>query len=276
MSEQLPISVHILTWNSGHTLRHTIESVRRCAEILIIDGGSTDDTLRIAQVGGTRVIPQREASRQGMPIEDFSSVRNVGLRHATQPWILALDSDEVVSPELLQELATVIDMRIPCACWVPRRYLLPDNRIVTSATTYPNARLYFFHRSVMRQWEKPVHERPIFREGTSMQHLNGATITPLGTSEEYRRKNLRYLAIEQEKDRGKGWWHWILRRLFPTLLSRSIATGRLLWIWTLPHRHCVRLPLRHEFLRFWYAWRLIIDTCPLSREQAFPLPAGEG
>lgn len=264
MSEQLPISVHILTWNSGLTLRHTIGSVRHCAEILIIDGGSTDDTLRIAQESGARIIPQREASRQGTPIEDFSAVRNIGLQNAKQPWILALDSDESASPELLQEIATVIDMRIPCACWVPRRYLLPDNRIVTHATTYPNARLYFFHRSVVERWEKPVHERPVFQAGTPTQHLHGATIAPLGTPEEYRSKNLRYLTIEREKDKGKGWWYWLIHRVTNTLLSRSIAIGKLLWIWMLPHTNCVRLPLRHEFLRFWYAWRLLVDTCPRS------------
>lgn len=263
MSEKMPVSVHILTWNSGATLRHCLESIKQCAEILIIDGGSTDGTLSIAEEYGATVIPQRERN-QGTPTRDFAAVRNQGLEHTTQPWILSLDSDESASPALLQEIAVVTATGIPCACLVPRRYLLPDGRTVTHATTYPNARLYFFHREAVERWEKPVHERPVLKAGFPLHHLRWATLAPLGDLEDYRRKNLRYLAIEQEKDRGKGWWYWITHRVFPTLRSRAIATVRFAWIWLLPHTNTVRLPLQHELLRFWYAWKLIVATCPLS------------
>lgn len=269
MSEKLPVSAHILTWNSGKTLRLCLESVRQCAEILVIDGGSTDSTVSIAKECGALIISQRE-SKQGTPTVDFAAARNRGLDHATQPWILALDSDETASPELLREMTATIAAGLPCACFVPRRYLLLNGRIVTHATTYPNARLSFFHRNVVKTWEKPVHERPVLQPNTLVQYLRGVTLAPLGNPEDYRRKNLRYLAIEQEKDQGKGWWHWLRHRVLHTIRSRSIALGKLLWIWGFPHRNCVRLPLHHEFLRFWYGWKLIVVTCPLS----IPSPRG--
>ena len=261
MSEKLPISVHILTWNSGKTLRRAIESVRTCAEILVIDGGSSDDTLHIAKEYGARVILQ---PMQHCPIEDFSVVRNLGLKHATQPWILALDSDEYASTELMIDLQHTVSRELPCACFIPRKYVLPDGRIVTHATTYPNERFYFFHRTTVIRWIKPVHERPEIVQGVPLLHLRGASLAPLGTLEDYTMKNLRYVQIEMEKSRGKSLGHWFYHRLLNTLCSRFAASLKLLWILCLPHQNCVRLPLRHEFLRFWYGWKLVVTTCPMK------------
>lgn len=264
MSETLPISVHVLTWNAGAGLRRALESVRCAAEILVIDGGSTDSTPAIAREYGATILPQRSEG-QGTPLQDFAAARNRGLQRASQPWILSIDSDETASPELLIEIHATIAARTPCACFVPRHYILPEGQMVTHASTYPNERLYFFHRNVVEQWTKPVHEKPLLKPGTPIHHFRHGTLAPLGTLGEYKRKNLRYLRLEAEKDRGKGWKRWIVHRLLRTLCSRAIATARLLWIWCLPHKNCVRLPLRHELLRFWYAWQLIVATCPLSR-----------
>ena len=41
---------------------------------------------------------------------------------------------------------------------------------------------------------------------------------------------------------------------------------KLFWIWCIPHRG-TRLPLRHEMMRFWYGWKLIVVTCPLNRKK---------
>ncbi|MBI2524264.1 glycosyltransferase family 2 protein [Candidatus Peregrinibacteria bacterium] len=265
MSEQWPISVHILTWNSGKTLRRTLESVRNCAEILVIDGGSSDDTLRIAKEYGAKVIPQRDRE-QGAPLQNFAGARNRGLQHATQPWILSVDSDEYASPALMENILQTIQEGVPCACFLPRHYVLPDGREVTHATTYPNERIYFFHKDAIavEGWEKRVHERPKLKPGMPIKHFRGYTLAPIGTPREYREKNRRYLALEQLKSSYNGWSHWLAHRVIHTLLSRGIAFLRLLWIWCLPHKNCIRLPLRHEFLRFWYGWKLIVTTCPLS------------
>lgn len=261
MSEKLPVSVHVLTWNSGKTLRKALESVRSCAEILVIDGGSADNTLAIAKEFGARVIPQ---PHQGRSIEDFAAVRNLGLKHATHPWILTLDSDEYASTELLGEIAATIRKGTPCACLVPRRYILEDGTIIHYATTYPNERLYFFHRDVVNQWIKPVHERPLLKPGTVVKHFRGASLAPLGSIAEYREKNLRYLQIEMKKSEGKGWGYWLKYRIWHTLRSRMIATVKLIWIWGIP-RPGRRLPLKHELIRYWYAGKLIVDTMPIKR-----------
>ncbi|PIQ76808.1 hypothetical protein COU78_00715 [Candidatus Peregrinibacteria bacterium CG10_big_fil_rev_8_21_14_0_10_49_24] len=261
MSEKLPISAHILTFNSAATVERALKSAQNCAEIIVVDGGSTDGTFDIAKKYGATVLPQGPKDSQGKRIEDFSAVRNIALLASTQPWVLALDSDEYLSQELQHELSKAASST-PAAYYVPRKYVLGDGRVVDHATTYPNERLYFFHRDAVKEWVKPVHERPQIREGIPVKRLKGASLAPLGTLEEYKEKNLRYLQIEVKKSAGKGWGNWILHRVLHTLRSRLIALVRLALIWLLPRRG-VRLPLRQELLRFWYGWKLIVATCPL-------------
>jgi hypothetical protein len=92
-----------------------------------------------------------------------------------------------------------------------------------------------------------------------LEHGSVAPLPPLGT---FYAKLAQYVEIEREQSRGQGWMHWLTRRLFHTVRSRSIATVRLCLIWIIPGG--VRLPFRYELARYWYAARLIAQTCPLS------------
>ncbi|PIR48357.1 hypothetical protein COU80_05300 [Candidatus Peregrinibacteria bacterium CG10_big_fil_rev_8_21_14_0_10_55_24] len=269
MAEKPPISVHILTFNSAATLRRALTSVRDCAEILLIDGGSTDDTLVIGQEYGARTIEQRSPNEQGKPLGDFAAARNRGLAHTTQPWILVLDSDEVISPALWEEIASIAHQTQPAAYLLPRRYVESDGTVIAHASTYPNEHLYFFHRDAVVQWIKPVHERVELKEGTPVYHLKGASLAPMPTIEEFKTKNLQYIRIEALRSHGCSWGHWLRHRVLHTLRSRLIALVRILWIWLLPHQG-KRLPLTHEFLRFWYGWKLVVATCPLSHTEPRP------
>lgn len=254
--DSYPISCHILTRNSAATLEKALQSAQFCAEILVIDGGSTDETLAIAQKYHAKVLSQGTSEE----IANFSAIRNLGLKHTTHDWILSLDSDEYLSEEIQKEIQEASKGEA-AAYFVPRQYVLSDGRIVDFATTYPNERLYFFHRDTVKEWIKPVHERPQLKEGVSVKRFTGASLAPIGTLEEYKKKNARYLEIEKAKDAGKGWGYWFKHRLFHTVRSRCILLVRLLLIWLIPRRG-VRMPLHHELARFWYGWKLIISTMP--------------
>lgn len=262
MTTRLPISVHVLTWNSARTLTLTLESVRDCAEILVIDGGSQDETVQIAEAAGARVIPQRFPGEQGEPLMNFSAARNAGLEQATQPWILALDSDEVMAPEAMKEIRSAIAKNEHGAYLVPRHYVTEDGTVVTLASTYPNERLYFFRKDAVERWEKPVHERIVLKPGVSIGQLSHGSLAPLAPLGVFRSKLTQYLKIEVEESRGKGWKHW-LNRVLHTLRGRAVAFVRLLGIWLWP-RAGKRLPFAYEWTRFWYAWKLIVMTCPLA------------
>lgn len=258
MSEALPISAQILTWNSGKTLRRCLESVRGCAELLLIDGGSADGTLRIGREFGVTVVPQ---PAQGKPLKDFAAARNAGLHAAAQLWILALDSDEYLEPGCLEEIARQLDRHPePAAFLVPRRYVLADGTVVRRASTYPNERLYLFHRDATEGWEKPVHERIRLRPGMPVHRLAHGSLAPLLTPEEFWRKNDRYIHIEVERMRGKGFAHWLRRSLLRAVRAQLVSMVRLLWIWVTPGGPA--LPLEQEALRWRYRWKLVQATGP--------------
>ena len=254
---QIPATVQILTYNSAQTLERCLQSVVCFAEILVVDGGSTDATIDIAKKYNATIIAQPTTGEA----KDFSAIRNFALQKSTQDWIFALDSDEVATPEICTAIRQAVQNQ-PAAYNVTRKYVLANGAIVEHATTYPNTRLYFFHKDAILQWKKPVHERPQLQPNAAVYNLAGACLAPIGSKEEYQKKNTRYLQIDAEKSKGKGWLHWLQHRVLHTMRSRAIMLVRLLRIWLIP-RKGTKMPLQQEFLRFWYGWKLIQSTCPL-------------
>ena len=95
MAEKL--SVLIPAKNERRNLRPCVESVRAIAdEILVADSGSTDGTQDLARRLGCRVI-ERE-------LIDFSSFKNWAIPQALHSWVLILDADERITPELAKEI----------------------------------------------------------------------------------------------------------------------------------------------------------------------------
>lgn len=92
----VPISVVIPTLNEARNLRATLETVQWADEIIVSDGGSTDGTLEIARKAGVRVLR--------VPATTIGGQRNAAISVARNRWILALDADEMVSPELRDSL----------------------------------------------------------------------------------------------------------------------------------------------------------------------------
>lgn len=94
------ISVTILTKNSARSLKRTLESTRNFKEVIILDTGSQDETLDIARAYPNTKIYHSE-------FEGFGLLHNKASVLATYSWILSLDSDEVLSPALIQEIHSI-------------------------------------------------------------------------------------------------------------------------------------------------------------------------
>jgi len=94
------LSVALITRNEATNLPRTLASVRWANEIIVVDSGSTDATRDLARDAGARVF---EESWKG-----FAAQKNSAIAHATGDWILSLDADEEVSPQLAQEIQTLL------------------------------------------------------------------------------------------------------------------------------------------------------------------------
>ena len=93
------ISVLILTYNEELNLPRCLDAVKWSDDVLVVDSFSTDRTVELAKSGGARLLQNR--------FVDFASQRNFGLANGNlkHDWVLHLDADEVVTPELQRELA---------------------------------------------------------------------------------------------------------------------------------------------------------------------------
>ncbi|HEX4350604.1 MAG TPA: glycosyltransferase family 2 protein, partial [Verrucomicrobiae bacterium] len=95
---RLPISVCIVAGNEAHRIRAALDGVKDWTSeiILAIDDKVTDGTDKIAEGYGAKVFSQ--------PWRGHAGHRNFASSHATQPWLLAIDADEVVSEKLRDEI----------------------------------------------------------------------------------------------------------------------------------------------------------------------------
>src|SRR5690242_167622 len=96
MSSPLPLTLVVITRNESQKIARCLDSVPFAAEKLVVDSGSTDDTVAIARAHGARVVQQEWMG--------FSLQRNFDATQCSYPWILALDADEYLTHQLAEEL----------------------------------------------------------------------------------------------------------------------------------------------------------------------------
>lgn len=94
------VTAFIVCMNEAKNIRRCLESIRWCSEIVVIDSGSTDGTLEICREVGARVIHREWPG--------YVEQKRYGLEHSTGDWVLNLDADEEVSPELQHEILHVL------------------------------------------------------------------------------------------------------------------------------------------------------------------------
>jgi glycosyltransferase involved in cell wall biosynthesis len=108
------ITAIILTRNEEQNIAGCFDSVTFCDETLVIDDNSTDSTVEKAKQKNARVISR---AMNG----DFAAQRNYGMEQAKNDWILFVDADERVSPELRKEIESLSDQNSTLAYFIPRR-----------------------------------------------------------------------------------------------------------------------------------------------------------
>lgn len=93
------MTVVMPTLDESAQIAQAVEDLSWIDEIIVVDGGSTDETQLLAESAGARVIV--------VTGETIAAQRNAGIATARNQWVLALDADERVSPELRNELASI-------------------------------------------------------------------------------------------------------------------------------------------------------------------------
>lgn len=202
--DKFPVTLAVITHNEAHCIARCLDSVPFAADKLVVDSGSDDDTVAIAQAHGARVVTQ--------PWLGFGAQRNFASTQALHDWILVLDADECLSPALVDELERTLPalMAGPAPAAVLRRrtiFMGSEMRFYRPSVGEKLARLY--HRGRARWTDARVHESLRYR-GTApllqapFDHFNNPTLPHKEL------KSLRYAELKcrdwHEQDKPLRMW----------------------------------------------------------------------
>lgn len=149
------ISVIILVKNAADKIEDCLKSVKDLAdEIVVLDTGSTDNTLSIVKKYGARMV--RAKGR------DYASWRNESAKYVRGEWLFYVDHDERVSPELAKEIRQAVESADFVAYDIPRKNYV-FGRWLKYGGWWPDRVLRLIKKDKLIGWEGEVHEQPKFR-----------------------------------------------------------------------------------------------------------------
>lgn len=213
------LSVIIIAKNEERDIEDALKSAIWADEVILLDGGSTDDTLKIAQRYPVRIVPQTKTD--GL---DYAAWHNQGLDQTGCAWIFYLDADERFTPGLVEEIKTMQADPAHSVWAVPRRnYLL--GRELRHGGWYPDYQIRLFKKADLVKWEGKLHEHPVYRGslGYAKQpiiHVQPETLEPMY------QKSIKWSAVEADRLLAAGhppvaWWR-VTRMGGTTLFDRLI------------------------------------------------------
>lgn len=212
--KQLSLSVCLATYNEEANIEACLKSIKSiAAEIIVVDGSSTDKTREIAKKLGAKVYKVTNK-----PI--FHINKNIAIRKCKGDWIYQLDADEITPPELSAEIKKVVageyngftDWKAntpypvhqdpPVAFWLKRRNLFL-NRYLKKTGQYPDPVIRLFKKGLARLPAKDVHEQMMVKGNTAwLKHDLLHNATP--TFSRYLIRENRYSSLEAQLLLNRG------------------------------------------------------------------------
>ncbi|RXH56437.1 glycosyltransferase family 2 protein [Granulicella sibirica] len=150
------VSVAIITCNEEQNLPRTLASVQFADQIVVVDSGSADRTVKIAEAFNATVIHQNWLG--------FAAQKNLAISHCTGDWILSLDADEELSPELQDQITTLIPSNPPADAYFLKRRNLFLGKWIRFGGFYPDPKLRLFRRNTAGFTQTPQFEDRLVHE----------------------------------------------------------------------------------------------------------------
>lgn len=151
LAVRLPMSLVVITKNEEANIRRCLESVPFASETLVVDSFSTDRTCEVAQSLGARVVQE---SWKG-----YGPQKKRAVEMARFDWILSLDADEALSPELQSEIQQKFANLNPQVGYECARLSFHLGRWIRYGGWHPDWQLRLFHRKHSQWPDSQLHER---------------------------------------------------------------------------------------------------------------------
>jgi len=200
----MKLSAIVLTRNEERNIENCLVGLSWADELLVVDSGSTDRTVALAEKCGARVLVH--------PFMDFASQRNFAMSQAKGDWALFIDADERVTSELAEEISTLLKGSAPlCVCAIPRHNYFFDKRL-RFGDAQEDAPVRLFPKLLVT-WTQPVHEiiatdLPVRKLKNPLIHHSTRDLA------HYQQKVCDYVPLELETMKAKGARPCLMKAIF--------------------------------------------------------------
>jgi glycosyltransferase involved in cell wall biosynthesis len=137
--EKLPLTLVVVTLNEEANLRRCLATADFCQHKIVVDSGSTDQTVAIAREMGAQILTRNWTG--------FADQKNFGVAAAPTEWVLCLDADEEISPELHQSILASKERWNRYDGFELNRHAFYLNRFINHSGWYPEWRLFLYRKS---------------------------------------------------------------------------------------------------------------------------------
>lgn len=192
----MAISSVTVTYNEAKKLKDCLDSVKSWVdEIVIVDMGSTDETLKVAEKFGAKIYKEKLARYVEL-------VRDSSIAKAKSDWILVIDPDERIPEKLPLELKIIAKKGQYGAVNIPRKNII-FGKWIHHTNWWPDYQIRFFKKEKI-SWSKKIHEYP---------EVNGKIFT-LPAKEELAIKHLNYQTVSEFLDRQNRYTEIVAQNLY--------------------------------------------------------------
>lgn len=189
------ISAIVITLNEEKNIRECLETLKWCDEIIMVDSGSTDSTVKIAEEFTKKII-----LTDNLP---YGEKKNIGIDNAVNDWVLWLDADERITKELKDEIQQKIKGVSINAFYINRKSFF-INKFIKHCGWYPDYTLRLFRKDTNIRFDASlVHEKANF-SGVTVKLSNEILHFTDPDFEHYINKLNNYTSLSAEELGKKG------------------------------------------------------------------------
>lgn len=251
MNKSLKISVVVCTFNDGDKIARCLTSVKFADEIVVVDDGSTDNTIEIASKFTKNIFKHKSVGY-------VEPARNFAISKATGDWILVIDSDEEISAKLAEKLTVFSRNSDSSYVEIPRKNII-FGKWMKASMWWPDYNIRFFRKNTV-VWSNKIHSNPQATgsgvklepaEDNAIVHYNYSNIA------QFVERNSRYSKIQAEelfRDGVRFEWNDLFRKPLGEFLGRFFANKGYA-----DGMHGLSLSLLQAFmflLQYLYLWEL--------------------
>jgi len=146
----VPVTATVITLNEARNIRECLASLTWANEVIVVDSGSTDGTPELARAAGARVIEREWPG--------YAAQKDFAASQAANDWILSVDADERVTPELAAEIQRTLEQPSGHAGFRIPRITFHLGRWIRHTDWYPDYQLRLYDRRQASWAKRRVHE----------------------------------------------------------------------------------------------------------------------